>query len=213
MIAAAAFATPPARSVRRVVPALLACLALIAGVAGCAGGTDAVASGGTFEFVSPGGKTEIFYDPPSARGTIGPLSGPDLMAAGKTVSVADFAGKVVVLNLWGQWCGPCRAEAPALEKVYEATKDSGVAFLGINVRDPQQDKAQDFVVDNKVGYPSIYDPSMRTLLALGGNFPTSVIPTTLVLDRQHRVAAVFLRSLLADDLQPIVQKIASEEAQ
>ncbi|ASF13418.1 TlpA family protein disulfide reductase [Nocardia brasiliensis] len=195
------------------VPALLACLALLAGVAGCAGGTDAVASGGTFEFVSPGGKTEIFYDPPSARGTIGPLSGPDLMTAGKTVSVADFAGKVVVLNLWGQWCGPCRAEAPALEKVYEATKDSGVAFLGINVRDPQQDKAQDFVVDNKVGYPSIYDPSMRTLLALGGNFPTSVIPTTLVLDRQHRVAAVFLRSLLADDLQPIVQKIASEEAQ
>lgn len=213
MIATTAFGNPPARAARRVVPALLACLALLAGVTGCSGGTDAVASGGTFEFVSPGGKTEIFYDPPSARGTIGTLSGPDLMTAGKTVSVADFAGKVVVLNLWGQWCGPCRAEAPALEKVYEATKDSGVAFLGINVRDPQQDKAQDFVVDNKVGYPSIYDPSMRTLLALGGNFPTSVIPTTLVLDRQHRVAAVFLRALLADDLQPIVQKIASEEAQ
>ncbi|WP_378734286.1 TlpA disulfide reductase family protein [Nocardia brasiliensis] len=206
--------TPPAaRAARRVVPALLACVALIATLAGCSSGKDAVASGGTFEFVSPGGKTDIFYDPPSSRGTIGKLAGPDLMTAGKTVSVADFPGQVVVLNLWGQWCGPCRAEAPALEKVYAATKDSGVAFLGINVRDPQQDKAQDFVVDNKVGYPSIYDPAMRTLLALGGNFPTSVIPTTLILDRQHRVAAVFLRSLLADDLQPIVQKIASEEAQ
>ncbi|MFI9510641.1 TlpA disulfide reductase family protein [Nocardia sp. NPDC052566] len=195
---------------RPTAPILLACLALIAALAGCATGTDAVASGGTFEFVSPGGKTEILYDPPSSRGTIGKLSGPDLMTAGKTDSVEDFPGKVVVINLWGQWCGPCRAEAPALEQVYEATKDKGVAFLGINVRDPQKDKAQDFVTDNKVGYPSIYDPSMRTLLALGGNFPTSVIPTTLILDRQHRVAAVFLKALLADDLRPVVERIAAE---
>lgn len=195
---------------RRIVPVLLACVALVAALAGCSTGSDAVASGGTFQFVSPGGKTEIFYDPPESRGTIGPLSGPDLMTAGKTTSVADFPDRVVVLNLWGQWCGPCRAEAPALEQVYEANKDRGVAFLGINVRDPQQDKAQDFVVDNKVGYPSIYDPSMRTLLALGGNFPTSVIPTTLVLDRQHRVAAVFLRAVLAEDLQPVVERLAKE---
>ncbi|WP_227997232.1 TlpA disulfide reductase family protein [Nocardia australiensis] len=198
---------------RRLAPVLLACVCLVATLVGCSAGTDAVASGGTFEFVSPGGKTDIFYDPPSARGTIGKLSGPDLMTVGKTTSVDDFAGKVVVLNLWGQWCGPCRAEAPALEKAYAATKDKGVAFLGINVRDPQQDKAQDFVTDNKIGYPSIYDPSMRTLLALGGNFPTSVIPTTLVLDREHRVAAVFLRSLLAEDLQPIVDRIAAEDSQ
>ncbi|WP_083894778.1 TlpA disulfide reductase family protein [Nocardia tenerifensis] len=209
----AASGKPPAVSARRTVSALLTCLGLVAALAGCSGGSDAVATGGTFEFVSPGGKTDIYYDPPSSRGTIGKLAGPDLMTAGKTASVQDYLGKVVVLNLWGQWCGPCRAESPALEKVYAATKDSGVAFLGINVRDPQQDKAQDFVVDNKVEYPSIYDPSMRTLLALGGNFPTSVIPTTLILDRQHRVAAVFLRPLLADDLQPIVHKIASEEAQ
>ncbi|MET8651988.1 TlpA disulfide reductase family protein [Nocardia aurea] len=199
--------------VRRVGPVLLACVALVAALTGCSTGSDAVASGGTFEFVSPGGKTTILYDPPSSRGTIGSLSGEDLMTEGKTVSVQDFPGKVVVLNLWGQWCGPCRAEAPALEQVYEVTKDSGVVFLGINVRDPQRDKAQDFVTDNKIGYPSIYDPSMRTLLALGGNFPTSVIPTTLVLDRDHRVAAVFLKSLLAEDLQPVVARVAAEVSQ
>jgi len=199
--------------VRRVGPVLLACVALVAALTGCSTGSDAVASGGTFEFVSPGGKTTILYDPPSSRGTIGSLSGEDLMTEGKTVSVQDFPGKVVVLNLWGQWCGPCRAEAPALEQVYEVTKDSGVVFLGINVRDPQRDKAQDFVTDNKIGYPSIYDPSMRTLLALGGDFPTSVIPTTLVLDRDHRVAAVFLKSLLAEDLQPVVARVAAEVSQ
>lgn len=195
----------------RLAPVLAALLCLVV-VTGCSTGTDAVATGGgTFEFVSPGGQTDIFYDPPSTRGTIGELSGPDLMSDdGATVSVDDFPGQVVVINLWAQWCGPCRGEAPALEQVYEQTKDLGVAFLGINVKD-QQDKARDFVIDNHVGYPSIFDPPMRTLLALGG-IPTSVIPSTVVLDREHRVAAVFLRALLAEDLMPVVRGIAAEGA-
>ncbi|MGV9869542.1 TlpA disulfide reductase family protein [Rhodococcus koreensis] len=176
----------------------------------CASGDDAVAQGGTFDFVSPGGQTEIFYDPPADRGTIGTVSGPDLMTEGKTTSIDDFEGQVVVLNVWGQWCGPCRGEANDLEQVYEETKDQGVSFLGINVRDNQQDKAQDFVIDNKVSYPSIYDPAMRTMIALGQNYPTSVIPTTIVLDREHRVAAVFLKELLAEDLKPVVERVAQE---
>ncbi|WP_083865153.1 TlpA family protein disulfide reductase [Nocardia brevicatena] len=192
----------------RLVSLLVAGLCLVA-AAGCSTGSDAVANGGTFEFVSPGGQTDIYYNPPDSRGTIGNLSGPEVMSD-ETVSVDDFPGQVVVLNLWGQWCGPCRAEVPALEQVYERTKDLGVAFLGINVRDFNRDKARDFVTDNQVGYPSIYDPSMRSLLALGGNFPTTVIPTTLVLDRDHRVAAIFLRALLAEDLLPVVQRIAAE---
>ncbi|AMY21847.1 TlpA family protein disulfide reductase [Rhodococcus fascians] len=189
---------------------LLLAVAAVALVAGCSTGTDAVAQGGTFQFVSPGGKTEIFYDPPSDRGALGELSGPDLMTEGKTTSLSDYEGDVVVLNVWGQWCGPCRGEADDLEKVYEATKASGVEFLGINVRDESQTAAQDFVVSNNVTYSSIYDPPMRTLTALGG-VPTSVIPTTIVLDRQHRVAAVFLRELLVEDLQPVVERVAAEE--
>ncbi|OZE79685.1 protein disulfide reductase [Rhodococcus sp. 15-649-2-2] len=189
---------------------LVLAVAAVALVAGCSTGTDAVAQGGTFQFVSPGGKTDIFYDPPSERGALGELSGPDLMTEGKTTSLSDYDGDVVVLNVWGQWCGPCRGEADDLEKVYEATKASGVEFLGINVRDESQTAAQDFVVSNNVTYSSIYDPPMRTLTALGG-VPTSVIPTTVVLDRQHRVAAVFLRELLAEDLQPVVERIAAEE--
>jgi thiol-disulfide isomerase/thioredoxin len=189
---------------------LLLAIAAVALVAGCSTGTDAVAQGGTFQFVSPGGKTEIFYDPPSDRGALGELSGPDLMTEGKTTSLSDYEGDVVVLNVWGQWCGPCRGEADDLEKVYEATKASGVEFLGINVRDESQTAAQDFVVSNNVTYSSIYDPPMRTLTALGG-VPTSVIPTTIVLDRQHRVAAVFLRELLVEDLQPVVERVAAEE--
>jgi thiol-disulfide isomerase/thioredoxin len=178
---------------------------------GCSTGDDAVAQGGTFEFVAPGGKTDIVYDPPDSRGRPGPISGPELTDPSKTVSLDDFKGDVVVVNVWGQWCGPCRSETRELQKAFDATKAKGVAFLGIDVRDNNRQAAVDFVVDRKVGYPSIYDPAMRTMIAFGGKYPTTVIPSTVVLDRQHRVAAVFLRELLAEDLQPIVERLAAEK--
>ncbi|WP_043370755.1 TlpA disulfide reductase family protein, partial [Mycolicibacterium conceptionense] len=194
-------------SLARVSAAVLAGLVLLTA---CSTGDDAVAQGGTFEFVAPGGKTDIFYDPPEKRSTPGKLSGPELTDPNKTISLEDFAGQVVVINVWGQWCGPCRAEIGELQKVYEATRRDGVQFLGIDVRDNNRDAAIDFVTDRKVTFPSIYDPAMRTMIAFGGKYPTTVIPSTVVLDRQHRVAAVFLRELLAEDLQPVVERLAAE---
>lgn len=187
-----------------------ACAATVV-FAGCSTGSDAVAQGGTFEFVAPGGQTDIFYDPPADRGTPGPVSGPDLMDTDKTLSLDDFAGKVVVINVWGQWCGPCRTEITQLQQVYDATRDQGVAFLGIDVRDNNIDAPRDFITDRGVTFPSIYDPSMRTMAAFGGRYPATVIPSTVVLDREHRVAAVFLRELLAQDLQPVVERLAAEK--
>lgn len=181
-------------------------------LAGCSTGDDAVAQGGTFEFVAPGGRTDITYDPPEARGTPGELAGPDLMDTARTISLNDFAGQVVVINIWGQWCGPCRAEVSELQRAYDATRGEGVAFLGIDVRDNDIDAPRDFVKDRRVSYPSIYDPAMRTMIAFGGRYPTTVIPSTVVLDRQHRVAAIFLRELLADDLMPLLQRLSAEPA-
>jgi thiol-disulfide isomerase/thioredoxin len=182
---------------------------------GCSHGDDAVAQGDTFEFVSPGGKTDIFYDPPDQRGRPGPVAGPDLMNPAHTLSVDDpagpFAGRVVVINVWGQWCGPCRAEITQLQQVYDATRTNGVALLGVDVRDNNRQAARDFAEDRHVTFPSIYDPAMRTMIAFGGKYPTTVIPSTLVLDRRHRVAAVFLRELLAEDLQPVVVRVAREK--
>jgi thiol-disulfide isomerase/thioredoxin len=183
---------------------------LTALLTGCSTGSDAVAQGGTFEFVSPGGLTDIFYDPPENRGRPGVLRGPDLMDPEKSLSLDDFAGEVVVVNVWGQWCGPCRTEISELQQVYDATKADGVTVLGIDVRDNNRDAAVDFITDRNITFPSIYDPSMRTMIAFGGKYPTTVIPSTIVLDREHRVAAVFLRELLAEDLLPVVERLAAE---
>jgi thiol-disulfide isomerase/thioredoxin len=177
-------------------------------LAGCATGRDAVARGGTFEFVSPGGKTDIFYDPPASRGTVGELAGDSLTEPGTTVSLARYADQVVVLNVWGSWCGPCRSEAAELVRVAGETAGQGVQFLGIDVRDGRQAGA-DFARDFGLTYPSIFDPPGRTLFALAG-LPRSVVPLTIVLDRHHRVAAVFLHAVHVQDLQPVVQRVAAE---
>jgi thiol-disulfide isomerase/thioredoxin len=196
--------------VKRLVVAAYAAVVAASVLTGCSTGDDAVAQGGTFEFVAPGGKTDIFYDPPAVRGRPGAISGPSLTDPAKTLSLNDFPGQVVVVNVWGQWCGPCRAEISQLQKVYDQTRARGVAFLGIDVRDNERQAAEDFVVDRNVTFPSIYDPAMRTMIAFGGKYPTTVIPSTVVLDREHRVAAVFLRELLAEDLLPVVDRLAAE---
>lgn len=179
-------------------------LAALLVLAGCSTSTDAVARGGTFEFVTPGGKTEIFYDPPPQRGTVGELSGESLRHPGQTISLDRFRGQVVVLNVWGSWCGPCRSEAADLQRVYER---SDATVLGIDVRDSRS-AASDFVRAYGLTYPSIFDPPGRTLFALG-NVPRSVVPLTVVLDRRHRVAAVYLREISAGDLLPVVDRLAA----
>ncbi len=188
-------------------PAVLSALIMV--IAGCSTGDDAVAQGNTFQFVSPGGQTVITY-PAADRKPIAELSGEDLVT-GQPLSLSDprFAGKAVVINVWGSWCGPCRGEADDLERVYERHRDNGVEFLGINLRDDRE-SAKDFVIDRNVGFPSIYDFPGMSLAAL--TTPTSVVPTTIVLDRQHRPAAVFLKAVSDAELDEVVQRVAAEPA-
>ncbi|WP_018684848.1 TlpA family protein disulfide reductase [Actinokineospora enzanensis] len=166
-------------------------------------GTDS-----NFVFVSPGGKTDITYDGPD-RKPLPDMSGPDLLDDSKRLSLTDYRGKVVVINVWGQWCGPCRTEAPRLQEVQNTYEANGVQVLGIDVRDNDRQAAQDFVRDRKLTYPSVYDPPGRSLLALKG-VPRAVVPATFVIDKQGRVAAVFLRDLLAEDLAPVLDELVAE---
>ncbi|MGN0097534.1 MAG: TlpA family protein disulfide reductase [Corynebacterium sp.] len=198
---------------RRVAAAVIAASLALA-VSACGedntAGTDAVVDGGTFEFVSPGGQTEITYDE-GDREPVGNLQGESLMEPEQTIALEDYEDQVVVLNSWGQWCGPCRSEADDLQRVQEKFEDDGRGtILGINVRDSVADKARDFVTDNGITYPSIYDPPFKSALALGG-LPASVIPTTIVLDKQHRPAKVFLREINDDELWAAVEPLLNDE--
>ena len=183
-------------------------LAAMIVLAGCGVGRDAVTVGGDFTFVAPGGQTRIFYDPPEQRGAVTGLSGESLLKPGSQIELDEFAGQVVVLNIWGAWCGPCREEMPGLQLTYEQTRASGVRLLGIDIRD-DRDAAADFVRDRGITYPSIYDQPGRSLAVLRG-FPRNTVPATIVLDRAHRVAAVFLAAVRVGELMPVVQRVAAE---
>ncbi|WP_273408084.1 TlpA disulfide reductase family protein [Corynebacterium ureicelerivorans] len=188
---------------RKLIAAPLCAVALT--LAACSGSD----SGGNFAFHSPGGQTEIFYGEAERKPLAG-LEGESLMDEGQTISLSDYDGQIVVLNAWGQWCAPCRAEVDDLEQIQEHLQERGDGtVLGINVRDPNPQIARDFLTDNGVTYPSIYDPPFKTAAQLGG-VPSSVIPTTIVLDKKHRPAAVFLRAVTAEDVIEVTDRLAEE---
>ncbi len=166
------------RPLRLLLPvALLAASAL----AGC--GSDAAT--GDKGYVD--GKGVITVLPVAEREAPDPVAGTTLQ--GKDASLAELAGKPVVVNVWASWCAPCRAESGLLNDAAESL-GSRVAFLGINVRDPGSTaKALAFERRFEVSYPSLYDPAGRTLLAFHGKVTLASIPSTVVLDSSGRVAA------------------------
>jgi peroxiredoxin len=130
------------------------------------------------------------------------------LLSGENYDLARERGQVVVLNFWGSWCPPCRAEADDLETTYQATRSQGVRFLGINIQDGR-DKARAFEEAFDISYPSLFDPPSR--LALAFEVPPNSIPATVVLDREGRIAVVIRRSVTQETLQPIVSRIAAEQ--
>lgn len=147
--------------------------------------------------------------PTTKRIVIDQISGENLLNPNREISTGDYRGNVVVINVWGSWRGPCRSEIPDIEQVYQQTNKMAVGFLGINIRDHVRGYAEDFVKDRSVSYSSIYDPAARSLLNLK-KYRNIAVPTTFILDRGHRVAAVFIGAVNIDDLVPRIREIATE---
>lgn len=111
---------------------------------------------------------------------------------GDELSLEQYAGKVIVLNVWGSWCPPCRNEARLLGAAARELAPEGVVFVGVNTKDSSPDQGLAYEKRYDVPYPSFYDPSGRTLLAFKGTLNPSAIPSTVVIDAQGRVAASIL---------------------
>ncbi|MFI6153223.1 TlpA family protein disulfide reductase [Kitasatospora sp. NPDC051170] len=130
---------------------------------------------------------------------------------GGQVKLSDYRGKVVVLNVWGSWCGPCRGEADDLQRVWTKYKDQGVQFLGINTRDSEKTNAVRFEQEKGVTYPSIFDPAGSQLLKFPkGSLSMQSIPTTLVIDRDGKLAARAVGGTVDDALESILQPVVAE---
>jgi thiol-disulfide isomerase/thioredoxin len=178
---------------RSFLPAVLpAVLLTLAGLAGCGGDADAagdVAGTGAAQVSGAGyvsGDSRAVRFAPSERQPAPPLRGRTL--EGRPLDVTQLRGKVVVVNIWGSWCPPCRKEARSLERVWRETRAKGVAFVGINSRDVES-RAKAFQQTFGVTYPSIVDPDGLLQLGFRGRLAAPALPTTYVIDRSGRVAA------------------------
>ncbi|MER5988484.1 TlpA disulfide reductase family protein [Streptomyces sp. NPDC001787] len=172
------------------------------------GDGDKVGGGGSTNFVT--GSGGISTVPRGERTAAPKLDGTSL--DGKPLDLADYKGKIIVLNAWGSWCGPCRVEAKHFVKVAEETADQGVQFVGINVRDPQKDLAVNFEKDYGVTYPSFHDPTGRLILRFPkGTLNLQAIPSTVVIDRDGKVAARTLQALNAEKLHTMIDPLIAEK--
>ena len=168
---------------RRAAPLLALVTAVTLLLAGC----GAVGTGDKGYVDGGGTVTEV---PLTDRQPVGEVSG--TTADGERVSLSELAkGRPTVVNVWAQWCAPCRAESADLKAAAKQLGDKA-AFMGISVRSASKDNVLAFERTYDVGYPSIYDPEARTLLQFPTGVAAQAMPSTVVLDSKGRVSASIL---------------------
>ncbi len=203
----------PSASRRRPVWAGAAVVGVVLALAACGGGGDGTGNGtnGPADVVDQGyqsGDGSVSTWPPADRTDAVELSGTDF--AGDTQDVASWRGDVVVLNTWYAACPPCRKEAPDLAAFATDYAAQGVHVLGINGVD-DAGAAEAFQRTFEVPYPSIADTDKQAVAALQGVVPVQATPTTVVLDRQGRVAARVVGTVDGSTLRALVDDVLAED--
>ena len=146
--------------------------------------------------------------PPAERTELPPITG--RLLDGGSYDSRDHRGDVVVYNVWGSWCVPCREEAPILRRVSQETRDRGVRFVGINVRDNDA-SARAFERRYEITYPSIVTAdSNEALLAFGPKLPPSAVPSTMIVDAQGRIAARIIGKTSYGTLTSLIEDTLAE---
>jgi len=194
------------RSSRRGTAALAVGLAgLLTGCTSGEGSAVDVNNGGEFRFVEGTPAGEVIPD--AERKSAPEFSG--TLLDGGDFDSTELAGDVAVLNFWGSWCAPCRVETPEFQEVYTEVADSGVQFLGLNVKETDQQFADAFVASKGITFPSLYDPRGEVALAFR-DYPATAVPSTIVLDPESRVAAVYTGEVRQDDLRAVLAQLTAE---
>lgn len=187
---------------RRLLPLLLVSL-LVSACTSASGAGSAGSLGSDSGFV--GGDGSIVVVEPSQR-----VVAPNIQARTldqESFDLADYRGQVVVLNVWASWCAPCRAEAPELEEVWRELRDQGVQFVGLNTRDSVV-SARRFVESMGLTFPSVEDPDGRIQLLFSDSLPPQAIPSTVVIDKQGRVAGRILGKASTATLRGVIDEVS-----
>ncbi len=130
-----------------------------------------------------------------------------LGAPGRTASLADYRGKVVVLNFWASWCDPCVEELPLLQRTQRRIEGRNATVLGVSFRDVTSD-ALGFARRYRLTYPTLRDPDADFAREYG----TASLPETFVIDRQGRIAAKRRGPVDQAWLDRTLPKLLAEEA-
>ncbi len=173
---------------------------------GCTTGSDAVdvSNGGEFRFVAGTPDGEVIAE--GERASAPQFAG--VLLDGSDFDSSSLSGDIVVINFWGSWCAPCRVETPEFQEVYDEVSAEDVSFLGVNVKDDRQ-LAQAFLDDEAITFPSVFDPRGEVALAFR-DYPANAIPSTIILDRDGRVAAVYVSVVPADELRRVLDTLVAQ---
>ncbi|WP_375497252.1 TlpA family protein disulfide reductase [uncultured Jatrophihabitans sp.] len=189
---------PRHRRILRLLAALAVCGVLVlSACSSSSGGKD-------FSFTSKNKRGTLISE--SKRKPAQDIGG-ELISSGKRVTLAANKGHVTVLNFFASWCSPCKVETPQLDLFYRQMKTKGLHFIGFDTHD-DKGAGKAFIAQNDISFPVVFDQESEVQLKLG-NIP-GVLPFTVLVDKQGRVAAVYIDKLTPKDLQGPVDTLLAE---
>ena len=130
---------------------------------------------------------------------------------GTTFKIADKRGKVLLLNMWATWCGPCRSEMPTLVKMQDEHRERGFEVIGLNTDDEPVEAINKFAADMKLNYTLVWsDTALQTALLRISKF--GGIPQSFIIDRDGNLRGVFRGANPADvrKMEELIGMIVNE---
>jgi thiol-disulfide isomerase/thioredoxin len=174
-------------------------------ITSCATPVSNISSDSESGFVSGDG-TSVFLSK-SERKSAPELENVDFLST--EIDLDSLKNKVVLINVWGSWCSPCRKEAPELEELYLKNKTNNVEFIGINIRDSKI-SANRFIENFSITYPNIFDRDGKLLLGYKDSLPANAIPSTILIDKNGLVAARQLGPIDKSLIQGFITELVEE---